>query len=158
MYIQQGEDSTCSLIALLNAKRYYGFDTCTYGDDEFERLVDMAACRYGSAIHITEVADYLHLNRITIDQSDLRLPFTFSCFPPDRRLHCVLCIDISPEKWHLVNYWKCGPVMDWVSVSDIDFVAIPLGCEDQDFRKFHHLNNGVVCANSNAGRMVFTIV
>jgi len=54
--------SACQLISAINARIYLGENDVA--DDEFERLVDIAKCRYGSAINIIECHPILGLYSI----------------------------------------------------------------------------------------------
>jgi hypothetical protein len=143
-FIQQKHDSTCAIISLLNAKRFYGYDTPAYGDTEFEYLIDLARARYGSAIDVESVARHLGLNRQPIPRAGahFHFPFTFACFPPKLRCHDVLAIAGDSATWQVVNYrGPYGPVVDWVTVKDLQIVPTWQDC-DHDFRKFWHITIG----------------
>ena len=122
-FIQQRNDSLCALLALLNAKRFYGLSTPTYGDDEFEKLIDLANARHGTALCLDNVARYLGLWRIPLQRSDAAkcFPFTFGFWPPDLRSHCALAIGGTSSRWKVVNYYRKGPLVDWVDVGNIEF-------------------------------------
>ena len=141
-YIQQQMDYTCSIISLLNAKRFYGFNTPTYGDDEFEELIDIAAARNGSTIHIRKVAEKIGVKRKIIPRASahLHFPFTFSCWPPKMRIHSVLAIGGTKHCWTLVNYrGPNGPVVEVVKVNDLEIIGYTDEQSDQDFRQFHQI-------------------
>ncbi len=141
-WIQQRNDSYCGLISLLNARIYYGLVAPTYGEIEFEKLIDLGRCRYGSVLEIDKVADRLELKRVIISRNEAEhhFPFEFSSFPPARRSHSALAIGGNKDKWIVINYW-CGrgPVVDELTKSDIEFIPVPLGAAGQDFRRFHHI-------------------
>lgn len=142
-YIRQQRDSSCVIVALLNAKRYYRLSTCLPGSFEYEKLIDMAVCRAGAAIHIDKVAEYLGLRRTRILRKDAykHFPFTFACFPPKMTLHAVLAVGGMKDIWTVVNYRAYrGSTVESVRVSDLDLLTLPRGSEDQAFRQFWHIS------------------
>ncbi len=142
-YIRQQRDSSCAIVALLNAKRFYGLSTCLPGSFEYEKLIDMAACRAGAAIHIDKAAEYLGLKRTRIPRGDAHehFPFSFACYPPKMTLHAILAIGGMKDIWTVVNYRIYrGPTVESVKVSDLDLLSLPQGSEDQAFRQFWHVS------------------
>jgi len=141
-YIQQKEDMTCAIIAMLNAKRFYGFDTPTYGDEEFEKLIDIGRARYGSTICHEEVAQAIGVTRKVVarEAAHSHFPFTFGCWPPKMRLHCVLAIGGTKDAWTLVNYrGPFGSVIESIKVKDLEIIDCWDEVKNQDFRQFHQI-------------------
>ena len=141
-YIRQQRDSTCAIVALLNAKRFYGLSTPLPKSSEYEKLIDMAVCRNGAAIHIDKVAGHLGLRRVSIPREDAHkyFPFIFPCYPPKLPLHAVLAIGGTKDVWTVVNYRSYrGPTVESVVVSDLDIITLPKGSENQAFRQFWHI-------------------
>ncbi len=123
----------------MNAKRFYGQETCTYGDDEFEKLIDLGRARHGAAIGVASIARYLGIKRTVTSRDDPVFPFTFACFPPNLACHAVLAISGDKEFWEVVNYYgPYGPVVDRIKISQLDIVSTWPGC-DHGFRQFWHL-------------------
>ena len=141
-FIQQKRDFACAIISLLNAKRFYGYDTPSYGDKEFDYLVHISGAQFGAAIHIDTVAQYLGLTRVTIPRvlAHLHFPFTFACYPPRLPCHDVLAISGSKSTWKVVNYHgPHGSVVCKKRIKDLNIVKTWFGC-DHKFRQFWHIS------------------
>lgn len=125
MYLQQvGGYSDCSLYTLCNALRFYGRPSPEPGTEEWEKLIDMAAARHGTAIHVDAVAAYLGLKRTRIPVEDLadNLPADVTVWNPDAgtALHSTLLVASQGGTWTLVNYrWKAGPVVETLESSQV---------------------------------------
>jgi len=154
-YLLQGEDggSCCALIALLNARRYYGEPSPEVGVAEWEALVDIIGCRYGSAIAIERAADTLGLEMVPIrvGLASSRPPAMLTVFNPEDggfSLHSVLAIGGCFEgKIRLVNYrWVKGPV-----VEDVPWESIGLPSKGNPNRECWHLKQkkALACSTSS---------
>lgn len=125
-YLRQKDGgSCCSLYALCNALRYFGWSSPVPGTREWEKLVDMIGCRHGAAVRTDHVAEHLGLRREPIDGGVFnvprRLPAMLSVYAPDRYLHVVLVIGAKRERLRLVNYnYRKGPVVEDVAVRDLE--------------------------------------
>ncbi len=117
-YILQKGGSCCALIALLNALRFFGRPTSEPDSDGWDELVDLAACRHGSALGIDEkVCPHLGLERTRIRPEDavLLAPAQLTVVNPGRgmHLHGVLVIGGNWPALTMVNYrWWAGPVVE----------------------------------------------
>lgn len=142
-YIRQRKnDSYCAVISLLNAKRYYGFSTPTYGDEEFDVLMELAKAKSGPAINVLGAARCLGLDIKSVSRTSAHrhFPFSFACWPPNAGLHNVLAIGGSEKCWTVVNYRSHkGPTVETIPVEKFNFLPIPEGTEDQVFRQFRHI-------------------
>jgi hypothetical protein len=119
--------SCCSLLALLNARRFFGIRSPRIGSRKWEKLVDEIRCRHGGAICVDEVATTLGLKRcqirVGLKTFTKSLPVMLTVLNPERTgctLHSVLVTDIDRDIVNLVNFhWLSGPVIETIRWRDI---------------------------------------
>ncbi len=119
-YIHQ-VGSCCEPIAVLNALRWYGFDTIgpDTTPDAWEDLVDSSGCRYGAAINTDRLVKMLPINVVPFLPTPDRLflleePVVVSTWLPETGLHsCTVVptrgVDVSPGGCVVVNLQCQGP-------------------------------------------------
>ena len=115
--LQDRSNSCCNLYALCNALRFYGRRSPEPGTPEWERLVDLAGCRHGSAVRTDEAAKSLGLVRkpISPDRAIERAPVMLTVWSPEMgmAMHSVLVIGGRYGLARLVNYrFGRGPVVE----------------------------------------------
>ena len=101
----------CELISKINALAYYGKDIQEY-IEQWDFLVDMAACRNGSVIFHKKIMDHLGLREIRIPRRDIpkHIPVEISFHTPPPKhssigfFHSALVIGIKDDLWTIVNY------------------------------------------------------
>jgi hypothetical protein len=126
-YQLQNNGSCCSLVALLNARRFHGLQAPRIGSKRYEALVDLAKCRHGATIGADRVAQKLGLRRHRVFVSPKtfaqNLPVMLTVLNPEPRgmtLHSVLVVGVAGMTLDLVNYhWINGPVVEQVSWLDL---------------------------------------
>jgi hypothetical protein len=110
-FILQRGGYTCGLVALANAARYFGLSTPEPGDAEWDRLIVLAQCRYGSALDYETPAQVLGLRcsperPFSEVENQVHIRAVWNPEPVGSALHAVL---VTPES--VVNYlWQRGPV------------------------------------------------
>jgi hypothetical protein len=121
---QRPEDgSSCYLVALCNARRYYGLRAPLSGSKRFWELREAAGCIAGSCIHRQLLARELGLRRYRIKPESAwrRIPSILSVFSPTVGFHAVLAIGGTPKQLTLVNYRSYrGPTIEVVRWADLD--------------------------------------
>lgn len=135
---QEGEFSyfCCALYAMCNAKRFLGEDTPTPGTPEWEGLVDIVACRHGSAIRIEEGAEALGLDLELIAPGEaFRPPAILTVKNPcsGTALHACLFLGFAGAgfsrqvrpSFDLVGYRTEGALRDHVDPRTIQFPGPP---------------------------------
>jgi len=121
MYIHQGDSAgySCSLIALLNALRYFGKSTTSPDQDDWQRWLDALGCnRKPMAKSVEEVAAILGLVTERVDPSRIdRFPAYVQVVNPEEvgaAIHAVLCINKKGGELTLVNYfWRANRQPIW---------------------------------------------
>ena len=111
----------CVPIAMCNALIYWGFDPPRPGDDLWEVMVDVAKCRYGSAIQPSHVAAWLDLVQVPVHFEHEQMPLMLSVHDPKWGMHAVLMTERDGDKVRLHNYE--GKPDQWVLVSDLELVS-----------------------------------
>ncbi len=133
-YLLQGEYSrpACQLFSLINALRYYGYDTPTPGTPDWEHLIEVSGCEYGEVANFRAAASALGLGVFAIPLprgASLRaalehVPAALTVLNPHEGVafHNVLLIGGDVHRALLVNYhWLTGPVVEAVPWEEIDF-------------------------------------
>jgi len=125
-YQLQKGGSCCALIALLNARRFYGLKAPRIGSKRYEKLVDEAKCRHGSVIGADHVAQLLGIRRHRVfvgpktfaQNLMLGTPVLLTVLNPEPKgmtLHSTLVIAAAGMDLTLVNYhWINGPVVEQI--------------------------------------------
>jgi hypothetical protein len=68
-YLDSQKYYECVLVSAINASIYYGKKAISQDSQEYEFLVDLSKSRYGSAIEIDKVYEYLGLRRVKMELS-----------------------------------------------------------------------------------------
>lgn len=125
-YQLQKTGSCCALIALLNARRFYGLKAPRIGSKRYEKLVDEAKCRHGSTIGADRVAALLSLrrHRVFVGPKTFaqNLPVMLTVLNPEPKgmtLHSALVVDVAGMTLTLVNYRTSGPVVEKIRWQDL---------------------------------------
>jgi hypothetical protein len=118
-YRQQTRYPCCALVAAINARIHLGGPDVS--DDEFERLVDLAACRHGAAIHISDAwtalgiaPRYLPMPHDAFPHEAVAAavrsghPVSVSIWHEAYGLHCVVCVHCDETGWTVLNTERCG--------------------------------------------------
>lgn len=115
-YLRQADDFCCIVVAILNAARHFGLKTSGVEGPEWERLVDLAGCRHGSAVRPSAVAAEFGLE--LVDTTEVVPPTIVTVGNPEKRgssLHAVLAIAQENDGLTLVNYrYRSGPLVEEV--------------------------------------------
>lgn len=100
--------AACQLISAINARIYLGGNDVT--DDEFEKLVDIAKCRYGSALNILECYPILGLSYKDGPKKDMPLEWVKSNLPVEIAyndskfgFHSALIVNVEDEDISAIN-------------------------------------------------------
>lgn len=100
--------AACKLISAINARIYLGRDDVT--EDEFERLVDIAKCRYGAAINIFECYPILGLSYTDGPLKDMPLEWVKNHLPveigyndPKFGFHSALIVGVEDDEVLAIN-------------------------------------------------------
>jgi hypothetical protein len=107
--------SCCQLIAAINARIYLGLDDVP--EEEFERLIDKARCRHGSALAVETVYGELSLAHedgpLELEWIATHLPVQLTIFDPQLGFHATLVTGVrQPALLQLQNasfdeiYWS----------------------------------------------------
>jgi hypothetical protein len=110
---------------MCNALRYFGRSSPNPGTEEWEGLVDLVGCRYGTSLGVEDLAEVLGL-RLTVcswEGVPNCVPVSAAVANPEEigcSYHSVLIIGVTETHWTLVNYrWYSGPVVEEVPVDEI---------------------------------------
>ena len=101
----------CQVIALLNALRFWGYNTCAPGSTAFEHLADLARCRYGPPLRIHRIHAALGLQaEIIAPRRALVLEalrdedvVTLDVWSKHYGLHTVLLTEVSRGRFTVVG-------------------------------------------------------
>lgn len=119
--LQRNEPWCCDLFALVNALRFYGFETPKPGTKEWRSLVRRIGCEHGTAVSTERTAHYLGLfmYKIQFRQVPTHVPALVVFKNPEVgcSLHSALVVDTDKDGWELVNYRCSGPVVERVDRS-----------------------------------------
>ena len=132
----------CKMIARLNALVYYGKDIQQHIDN-WDFLVDIAACRNGSVIYDKKVDDYLGLHRIRIPRCDISkyIPTEISFFTPTEDddfvgwFHTGLVTAVKDNIWTIVNYMGTSDEL----ITNVPRETINFNEEDSMNDRHHYL-------------------
>lgn len=117
-YLQQGADAACVLYALCNARRWYGLESPEPGSGAWERLVDLAGCRHGSAVAGEAAAAELGLVLEPIGSlGEAVAPAVLCIYNPGlgSTMHAVLMTSKTADNVTLANYRYGGPPLVTIS-------------------------------------------
>jgi hypothetical protein len=121
---------SCQLLTALNARSFLtGRTEIMPNSKEFETLVDLTCCRYGSALRINKAYYYLRLvaqngpndNRWIYHRIQENRPVELSIWAPDFGYHSVLVIDITKNGSAIVINFKKRERISLVNWQDLDF-------------------------------------
>jgi len=108
----------CQLVTALNAYYYLTGDVyCTKDSKEYNQLVDLTRCRYGSAIHIEKaykrlgieiVWSGISLLDIMID-GEIALPIEWNTWSWEYGFHSTLIVDQKGYNIRVTNFSKIAP-------------------------------------------------
>ena len=117
-YLTQGPYADCQIITAINAGIFLGLPGVKQKSIEYERLIDLGACRHGAAISIERVINYLGLQRKRIPYSLKSFSVSLSKYRPvelclwnkDFGYHSCLLIGMYHNeietKLKIINYNK----------------------------------------------------
>ena len=154
-YVQFGQKySECQLVSALNAAYWLGEDLIHPNSDEYERIVDFAGCRHGSAICISYVYRYLKLRYIDVKPefesvefaNEMNLPIGLGVFTKKHGLHDVLIIQKKHNdenggyKVRVLNLFPYTDDKFWIHWKELEKLVIVkenIGPEYGYFRIFY---------------------
>ena len=131
-YIDKNQTAgDCQLVTAVNA--YYfltGKQWCKAKSDEYERLVDLTACRHGSAIHIEKAWNELGIEivwegNIWFNVEEIlkkrRLPVEWNIWAWGYGFHSTLIVDYvkKSENIRVTNFRKVVLPSGWMSCYDM---------------------------------------
>lgn len=105
-YLNSQKYSECQVVSAINASIYFGKETAAIVETgTYEKLVDLAKARYGSALEMGEVLKSLGLTRngITRDKRNILLalaenkPVGVTIWSPEYGFHNVLIVNYEKE-------------------------------------------------------------
>ena len=125
-YIAQTDEvgSSCSVVTLCNALRFFGKPSPVPGSPEFHELRVLSGALHGTALNsmLDKVALKVGLIRKPLPSHEERTGFDIGVFPVDLTvvnptlgcyLHSILVIGLEPEGLVMINY-RCdkGPLVE----------------------------------------------
>ena len=131
-WIYQDQDSTCWVIAALNAHKYLTGENLY--KEKYEELVDLGKCRTGNIIDRKAVIKSLGLPMKPVCNIDgvLRNGGILSIMHPHFNLHAVFCKPTVDGYVLLINSWL-GPVEMRISQYVISRWYLPKNPDNRDF-------------------------